>query len=145
MTQSEGAAPKIVRGSCLCSAVRFEIDGRMSAIGHCHCSKCRKVSGTGSNAMLMTSRKRLTFLAGEELIRSFRQPSGFTSSFCERCGSPVPHLHPNGKVYWVPVGLLDDDPGVRVALHIYVASKAPWDEIAGNAVQHAEDWPDRPQ
>jgi hypothetical protein len=47
-------------------------------------------------------------------------------------------LHPSGGAYWVPAGLLDCDPGVRVAGHIFVGSKAPWDEIAGNAPQHIE-------
>lgn len=134
-----------VRGSCLCGGVRFSIDGRSSPIGACHCSKCRKVSGTGSITELMTAKKSLHFDEGEQLLRTYRQPSGYTVVFCERCGSHLPHLHPNGKVYWVPAGLLDDDPGVGVAMHIYVASKAPWDEIPEGAVQHAEDWPDRPE
>ena len=42
-------------------------------------------------------------------------------------------LHPGGGAYWVPAGLLDSDPGVRVAGHIFVGSMAPWDEIAGEA------------
>ena len=42
-------------------------------------------------------------------------------------------LHPGGGAYWVPAGILDDDPGVRIAGHIFVGSQAPWDEIGGSA------------
>ena len=54
------------------------------------------------------------------------------------CGSPVPMLHPDGGAYWVPAGLLDSDPGVPIAGHIFVGSKAPWDEIAGDAPRCSE-------
>ena len=134
-----------ISGSCLCGNVRFEIDGRVSPIGLCHCSLCRKETGTGAAAQLITSRKSLRFTAGEHLLNTFHKPSGFGTRFCTQCGSPMPKLHPSGKIYWVPAGALDDDPGVPVAMHIYVGSKAPWDEIAGDAVQHIEDWPERPQ
>lgn len=33
------------RGSCLCGAVRFEIDGELTPPDACHCSMCRKASG----------------------------------------------------------------------------------------------------
>jgi len=45
--------------------------------------------------------------------------------------------------YWVPLGLLATDPGVRVAGHIYVGSKAPWDEIAGDCPQHKDGFGSR--
>jgi hypothetical protein len=37
----------------------------------------------------------------------------------------------------VVLGVLDDDPGVRPACHIFVGSKAPWYEITDNLPQHA--------
>ena len=128
----------MIRGSCLCGAVVFEIDGKVTEIGMCHCSKCRKVSGTQSNANLMTARDNLTWVSGEGGLTRFAFPDGWGAWRCGVCGSPVPKLHPDGGAWWVPVGLLDDDPGVRVAGHIFVGSKAPWDEIAGNAPQLRE-------
>ena len=48
--QSEDAEDiAVIRGSCLCRAVQFEIHGKITDIGMCHCSKCRKVSGVASN------------------------------------------------------------------------------------------------
>lgn len=120
-------------GSCLCGAVRFRIDGPTTDIGMCHCSKCRKVSGVASNAVLMLPRAGLSWLSGEDGIAKFALPDGWGSWRCAVCGSPLPTLHPDGEAWWVPAGLLDADPGVRITGHIFVDSRAPWDEIAGDA------------
>jgi hypothetical protein len=96
------------------------------------------VSGVASNVVLMTGRDNLEWVAGEDQITKFKLPSGWGAWRCAVCGSPTPMLHPSGGAYWVPAGLLDSDPGVRVAGHIFVGSKAPWDEIAGNTPQHIE-------
>ena len=131
----------MIRGSCLCGGVRFEITGKVSGIGQCHCSLCRKVSGTASNAALLTARRSLRWVAGEELVQVFTRPTGWRTTFCRVCGCPLPQLPPNGKLFWVPAGSLDDDPGTRVEQHIYVGSKAAWDEIAGDARRYEEAVP----
>jgi hypothetical protein len=118
--------------------VRFEIDGATTPIGMWHCSKCRKVSGAASNATLMAGVDRFRWLAGEDHIQKFAFPDGWGAWRCATCGSPVPKLHPSGGAYWVPAGLLDGDPGLRVAGHIWVDSKAAWDEIGGSAQQLRE-------
>lgn len=138
-----GETRDLLTGSCLCGGVRFEISGRVSPIGQCHCSRCRKVSGAASGAILYTAVGSLEWRAGQEQIRRFVLPdgSGWGTDFCDTCGSPLPRLHPNGKIYFVPAGLLDRDPGVRVERHIFVGSRAPWDEIGGSALQFEEDDP----
>ncbi len=50
-------APAVLTGSCLCGAVAFEVDGPIAGIGQCHCSLCRKVSGTASNAVFVVASK----------------------------------------------------------------------------------------
>ena len=127
-----------VRGSCLCKAVQFEIVGATTPIGMCHCSLCRKVSGVASNATLIAARDRLRWLSGDGSIAKFALASGWGPWRCSTCGSPVPKLRPDGEAYWVPAGILDSDPGVRVEGHIFVDSKAPWDEIAGSVPRFSE-------
>jgi len=128
----------MTRGSCLCGAVQFEIDGTTTDIGMCHCSKCRKVSGVASNANLMVARDDFEWVSGDEALMKFAMADGWGVWRCSVCGSPVPMLHPGGGAYWVPAGLLDSDPGVGIAAHIFVGSKAPWDEIAGDGLQLRE-------
>src|SRR5262245_2494642 len=125
----------MTRGSCLCGTVQFEIDGKTTEIGMCHCSKCRKVSGVASNANLMVGRDRLKWISGEDHLTKFEMADGWGSL-------ALLHLRVAGTQApsrWR--GLLGPgrpsrfDPGVRIAGHIFVGSKAPWDEIAGNAPQ----------
>src|SRR3546814_16914585 len=101
------------RGSCLCGEIRFEIDGKFGPAGQCHCSKCRKVSGTDGNAVFYASAAGFHWLAGEDLIERVAVPAGkgWRSHFCRRCGSPAPLSAANGKFFFVPAGLLADDPG----------------------------------
>ena len=131
----------VIKGSCLCGDVRFEITGKVSGIGHCHCSLCRKASGAASNAVLLTATRSFRWVAGEDNSETSRRPSGWSTAFCRVCGCPIPQLHPSGKVFWVPAGSLDDDPGTKVEQHIFVGSKAPWDQIAGTAPQYEERAP----
>jgi hypothetical protein len=128
----------MTEGSCLCGNVTFRIEGKTTEIGMCHCSKCRKVSGVASNANLMTARDSLVWTSGEDKISKFEMADGWGAWRCADCGSPLPKLHPGGGAYWVPAGLLDSDPGVSIAGHIFVGSKAPWDEIAGSGPQLRE-------
>ncbi len=130
-----------IKGSCLCGKVRFVIDGKFGPVGQCHCSKCRKVSGTDGNAVFYTAATNFQWLQGEGDIGTFyvADENGWHSSFCKTCGSPTPHSNRDGKIYFVPAGLLDDDPGFRgYAAHIFVGSKAPWVRITDDSPQYVE-------
>jgi hypothetical protein len=144
----EGTAvqPKI-HGSCLCGQIRFLIDGKFGPIGQCHCSKCRKLSGTDGNAVFHTKKSSFHWISGEHQIRTYHPPNQptWSSSFCATCGSPVPNADSSGDFYYVPAGLLDDDPGFRgYAAHIFVDSKAPWVCITDSAPQFPAGFPAPP-
>ena len=82
-------------------------------------------------------------MQGEDLAQEWERLSGRGKKFCRVCGSPLPGLHPSGKVFLAPAGILDDDPGTRIEQHIFVGSKAPWDEIPGGPPQYEEAAPAR--
>jgi hypothetical protein len=135
-----------IQGSCLCGAVAFEISGKVGPVGQCHCSKCRKKSGTDGNAVFYTAAGSFHWSRGESEIKVFPVPNGkgWASRFCGTCGSPTPHSDKDKKFYFVPAGLLDTDPGFRgYAAHIFVDSKAPWVCISDNAPQYAEGFGSR--
>ena len=128
----------MIAGSCLCGAVRFAFQRATTDVGMCHCSLCRKVSGVASNAVIVVPASEFEWRGGEELRQVFTKPPGWQTCFCRTCGSPLPQRKGDAAAYWVPAGLLDDDPGVQIGGHIWVASKAPWDEIAGDAPRFEE-------
>lgn len=128
----------MVTGSCLCGGVRFSV-ARVPLIALCHCSICRKANGAAFEAGAAVPVDAFTLLRGEDLIQPFESSPGVQRRFCRVCGSRVPSLSRDQRVYFVPAGLFDDDPGVRPALHMFVGSKAPWWEIT-DELPRFEEW-----
>jgi hypothetical protein len=117
-----------LRGQCLCGDVQFELDGPIRGIGQCHCSLCRRVSGTNGNAIFLVPAERFRWLVGEDRRVHFRLRPTYGVSRCVRCGSPLPDCL-DGRQYWVQAGLMQDDLDTEIKLHIHVGSKADWDRI----------------
>ena len=122
---------RTVGGSCLCGGVRFEVELPFRRANVCHCSRCRKHSGSIGLAQGRVARERFRLLAGEELIRVWRPPDdGRVKAFCSVCGSSLFGADwPEGDEIGIRLGSLDGDPGIRPEFRTFVASKAPWDEI----------------
>ncbi len=113
-------------GSCLCNEVKFSITNKINTVYHCHCSLCRKQTGTGANAATLVSKHKFEWLSGLELVRTYKKETGFTSSFCSKCGSPVPNLVGSTDFMWIPLGLLDQDIVVQKKLNFCIVSKSNW-------------------
>jgi hypothetical protein len=114
-----------IRGSCLCGGVRFELRQPFRRASHCHCSRCRKHSGTFGETQGRVQRDGFRLLGGEELIRVWRpEDGGAAKAFCVACG-----YWPDGDEVSVRLGALDDDPGIRPQFHTFVDSRAPWEAL----------------
>lgn len=129
----------MIRGSCLCQGVRFEIRGDMSRASHCHCAMCRKAHGAAFGTYARARREDFHWIAGEELVGRYRSSPQVTRTFCVRCGATLQWVHDRAPYLGIALGVLDDDPGVRPELHIYAASKAPWYEITDPLPQHPQE------
>lgn len=114
-------------GSCLCGAVRYMATGEPVRFYHCHCSRCRKASGTGhaSNLFLKGS---LSILSGDDRIASYKPPEAerFTTTFCSTCGSRVPRFIEKIGMVFIPAGSLDVEPSIAPQARIFSGSRAAW-------------------
>ena len=121
----------VLRGSCLCSSVAYEVAGPFKAVHNCHCSRCRKARAAAHTTNGFTAMGDVRYTRGEDTLRTYRLPDTrhFSQVFCPICGSGMPRLDPERGVAVIPFGSLDDDPGRGADDHIFVASKAPWHEI----------------
>lgn len=119
----------MIRGSCLCGAVRFEIDGTPRSISYCHCSRCRKAEGVFA-AVLIGQAADFRLVQGEADIARLEPDAPFTHrrAFCRRCGSALGEMQ-SGGIYVVAASALDDDPGIRPTAHLNVAAKPAWYDI----------------
>jgi hypothetical protein len=124
----EPTRPGVVRGSCLCSGVAFEMTGPPTTVRYCHCSRCRKARAAAHATNLVAPMEAVRFVRGEERVRIFKLPEArfFSQAFCADCGGKLPRLDPGRGIAIVPLGALDDDPGIRAACQIFVADRAPW-------------------
>lgn len=127
------------RGSCLCGAVTYQIEGELGDGYFCHCKRCRKASGSAfaSNARIATHQFKL--LTGEDVLKTYyHQASGLARKFCSECGSPIVSERTEPKMMAIRLGTLDTPLSKRPVGHIFVNSKAEWDEISDELPQFAE-------
>lgn len=129
----------MIRGSCLCGSVRYEIRGSLGRVTHCHCSQCRKAHGAAFGTYARVDRADFTLVSGESDIESYRSSPDVLRTFCRRCGSTLQFIRESRPdSFSVAIGTLDEDPGVRPAVHIFVGSKAPWFEVTDGLPQYEE-------
>jgi len=119
---------QVLRGSCLCKAVRFEVRPPFLRFIHCYCSRCRKATGgvRATNIALVPDQFR--WISGEELISRYDLPEArsFARQICTRCNCPVPNRSRNGEQVIVPVGTLDDEPSTKPTAHRQWGSRVSW-------------------
>jgi hypothetical protein len=129
-----------LRGSCLCGTVTFEVDPPFQKMIHCHCSRCRKGTGTGHATNMAGDPANFRWLSGEASIRRYDLPTAksFSKWFCNECGSPLPRTTRNGLVMVIPAGSLDSLPPVAPTDHIFWGSRVPWGCASGGLETHEE-------
>ena len=124
------------RGSCLCGAVSFEVDGELAGPDACHCSMCRKQSGHFWASTDVPS-ERVT-IRGEDKLTWYQSSEKVRRGFCSVCGS---------YLFWDPVrqprvaiamGAFDKPTGTRLHTHIYVADQGDYYEIADGLPQNQQ-------
>src|SRR3954453_3394395 len=98
----------LVRGSFLCRAVGYEAHLPFAKFVNCHCSRCRKASGSAfaANAYELPDAFRGT--RGESVVVRYDSPEArsFATSLCGNWASPVPHSTRSGREIIIPVGSL---------------------------------------
>lgn len=126
-------------GGCLCGKITFRIDGEFDALYMCHCSRCRKDTGSAHSCSLSARSAELTWMQGENFIKQYCTPgTRHTINFCTQCGSPLPVSLKDLKIIVTPAGSLDDPPNIKVKAHINWASKAPWDDNLHEAEKYEQ-------
>ena len=127
----------MAKGECSCGAVAFETDAVLSSVFVCHCSLCRRSSGGNGVHVVIVGRDAFRWTRGQEHIQSWSHPDAdWKNWFCGTCGSRLPGDN-DGEQLFIPAGLLTEGADdLAVAHHIWVGSKASWDEIGDDGRQH---------
>lgn len=123
----------------MCGALRYEIDGEFDGVWMCHCSNCRKASGSTGNAILIVKRENFRWIAGEDHRQTFTLRPTYSITRCKTCGTPLPAEEDETNVY-LTAGTLDDALGVGVKTRIFCGSRGDWDRDM-EGTRHCEERP----
>jgi hypothetical protein len=130
----------MIRGSCLCGGVTFEVEPPFRRANHCHCSRCRKHSGAFGLTQGRVPRSQFRLLSGEDLLRTYRPVGGKSKAFCSACGSSLfGGDWPEGDEVSIRFGALDDEPEIRPEYHSFAGSRAAWDELPDDGLPRYEE------
>jgi hypothetical protein len=128
----------MIKGSCFCGTVRYEVSGPFNSMTSCHCSMCRKHHGSAFATYVSAPMDHFHWVSGEESVLQYRSSAQGTRNSCRVCGSPVPMTLPAYSLALLPAGPLEGDLGITPQAHLFVGSKAPWYTISDDLPQHEE-------
>ena len=128
------------RGSCLCGSIRYEVAGELGDFGYCHCTSCRKASGSAHAANSPVARRSFRLIRGDDVIREYESSPGKFRSFCSKCGSPIfAYLARSSDVIRIRLGSLDTSFDGRPKAHTFLGDKAEWEPILDD-LPRFEEW-----
>ncbi len=124
------------KGSCLCGAVTFEVAAALPPPDACHCTKCRKHSG---HYFVSTDVPRTALtVGGADKVTWYQSSEKVRRGFCSVCGS---------SLFWDPIhkdwigvamGAFDKPTDTKLRIHIFVADKGDYYEIADGLPQNQQ-------
>jgi hypothetical protein len=130
---------RTLHGACLCGSIRYEVADEFKYALNCHCSDCRKATGSAFKPFGGIERSKLRIVDGREQIFLYGSPDANHDVHCKVCGSLFYSVIGN-RVH-VTLGTLVDEPTICPTGHIFVADKAPWFEISDSLPQYERDKP----
>ena len=130
-----------LEGGCLCGQVRYRVSGPFDAFHLCHCSQCRRSTGSAHAANIFGTPDRLQWLSGEDLIKRYtpEQPDVISKCFCSHCGSLVPYTSLKSGLLIIPAGSLDEAPGISPQDNIFWLDRADWYDAGLEAERIAQE------
>lgn len=132
------------KGSCLCGAVNVEVHGAIRDIIHCHCSLCRKNSGTAYATNGFINTKEFKVNDPDNKLTYYEFKPGKKRHFCSVCASPIYSSNAEKpELLRLRLGLLDSDIDERPMSHNFVDSKANWDDLDADLPRYSTFEPSR--
>jgi hypothetical protein len=132
----------VMTGSCLCGAVRFEVDGQFERVSACHCTTCKRISGGGGTVTGRVRTENVRIVDGRDHIVVFEPSEGTAKSFCGTCGTNLFGTGwPDSEVTGVRLATLDEPYEGTPEMHIFVRSVAPWETLPEDGIPRHDAMP----
>ena len=131
----------MLRGSCLCGAIQYEVTQLDSPIVHCSCQTCIKAHAAAFNTGAGVNRDHFKWTKGQDRLSAYESSPGKFRHFCSQCGSQLLAEKKDQQNFILRVATLDDDPGVKPEYQIWKSHERSWLENKDNIVSF-EQWGD---
>ncbi len=128
---------KTLIGKCFCGAVQYAVPDEFRYAMNCHCSNCRRTTGSAFKPFAGIEREKFTVTQGQDGLLIYGGDKAH-DAHCGKCGSLLYSVVRDGAWVHVAMGTLVDAPTIRPGRHIFVGSKAPWFTITDDLPQHEE-------
>jgi hypothetical protein len=128
---------RLLVGNCFCGAVEYRVADAFLYAMNCHCSGCRRATGSAFKPFAGIQRHKLVVTQGASSLL-FYGDDGAHDAHCSKCGSLLYSVVRDGAWAHVTLGTLVDAPSIRPSCHIFVGSKAPWFTITDDLPQYEE-------
>ena len=126
-------------GNCECNKVTFNITNEITYFSHCHCSQCRKCHGSAFGSYIEIDKLSFKYISGDNNLKTYSSSKLCRRVFCKNCGSNIMFVNKNiPDKYYVSIGLINGNPKLPEAEHIFVGSKASWYKICDDLKQYKE-------
>ena len=128
-------SPRMLVGRCFCGAVEYAVTDEFRYALNCHCSQCRRTTGSAFKPFAGIERAKLRMTSGTDTLMIVGEAEG-NDTHCRACGSLLFSVVREGVFVHVALGTLVDAPSIRPSAHIFVGSKAPWYDITDGLPQY---------
>ena len=129
--------PRPFDGGCACGTVRYRLRSHPLVVHACHCSECRRLTGSAFALNALIETDLLEVLAGEPRAVAVVGASGKPQAIfrCPACQVALWSHYPGGgdKLAFVRIGTLDEPARLPPDIHIYTSTKLPWLELPEGA------------
>lgn len=124
-------------GSCLCGAITYKVEGQLGPVTACHCSQCRKQTGSYYTATSVADAD-ITIEGGDNLTWFAASPEA-RRGFCKTCGSALFWKWNGGDTTSIMAGTLDGETGLKLVEHIFVADKGDYYDLTDDLPKYPQD------
>lgn len=131
-------AMTVVRGGCLCGAIRYEAIGEPINVRICHCRKCQKAIGGAFNARALFQRDKVSI---EGPVEHYQSSMELARGFCPKCGATLFSERAAAGVIGLTLASMDEPDAFSPAEHIWTLSRRAWVALADGLPQHPEAAP----
>ena len=122
-------------GECLCGSIKFSLADEFLYSFYCHCSECRRFSGSAFSVAGGIQKENLTISSGKEHVRYYQKRDVSNMAFCNLCGSSLFSENFRKDLLHIRLGVLNEEPSLKPQAHVFVGSKVPWYQITDDLPQ----------